>query len=332
LQVLLYARSHRRIAAELAARAPQVRPLLLHDGGTLTCGDEPIEPDRAEPEIAWLSRDLLVNPKGPGREFFRLVLASQNVRWLQSGVSGTDLPLLPDLVARGVRLTTSDASADAIAEFVLTSVLCVLQPVEERLAQQRERRWMPRPFREIGGTSWLIVGYGNVGRATARRARALGAHVVGVRRTAGPCEHAAEIVSPDLLPARLGAADVVLLAVPGGASTRQLADASFLARLREGAILVNVARGSVLDEAALLEGLEHRRPEWAILDVFEKEPLPAENPLWGHPRVRVTPHTAAASTAVTARGDRVFLDNLARYLRGDPLRLEVEPMRLARSA
>lgn len=331
VEALSYQRSHARVAERWAEVAPGVDPILIHDDASLTRAGTRVDAADISPEIAWLARDFFVEPGSPGRAFLQLVLASPTVRWVQSGLAGLDLPVFPKLAAKGVRITSNDASADAIAEFVLAQVLSVFHPAAERLELQRARRWGGGVFREIQGSRWLVVGYGNVGRATGRRAAALGAHVVGVRKTdrrgADIDAGAAEIVGAGDVPARVGEADVVLLTVPGGTETRHLVGAGFLARMREDAVLVNVSRGSVVDEAALLDGLDQGRPGWAVLDVFEKEPLPEESPLWAHPRVRVTAHKAAASTAVTRRGDVVFLENLRRYVAGDPLRLEVDPAR-----
>jgi glyoxylate/hydroxypyruvate reductase A len=126
-------------------------------------------------------------------------------------------------------------------------------------------------------------------------------------------------VTPDQLAEVVGLADVIVLAAPSTPDTDNLVDAPFLARTREGAILVNVARGTLVDEAALLEALDQGRPAVAVLDVFRHEPLPEDHPFWTHPSVRVTPHNAAGGGGRLARQATLFAENLDRYLTGRPL-------------
>jgi phosphoglycerate dehydrogenase-like enzyme len=116
---------------------------------------------------------------------------------------------------------------------------------------------------------------------------------------------------------------VVVLTLPGGDATRHLVDAGFLAAMRDDAVLVNVARGSIVDEAALLAALDGGRPDFAVLDVVADEPLPPESPLWSHPRIVVTPHSSSGGHGRFARSADLFADNVRRYLAGDPLRHEV---------
>ena len=157
----------------------------------------------------------------------------------------------------------------------------------------------------------------------AKRARAFGAHVIGVRRNPDGTEPADETTTPDNLPGILPRADVVVLAAPANDGTAHLADTRFLRAMKPDSVLVNIARGALVDEAALLESLEAGRPGHAILDVFETEPLPESSPLWVHPRVHVTPHGAAMSDGTRDRGDLVFLENLRRYLDEEALQFEV---------
>lgn len=212
-----------------------------------------------------------------------------------------------------------------MAEFAFSSVLDVFQPNPARRASQQARAWQGHEFREVCGSQWLIVGLGRVGSEIATRARAFGARVLGVRRSPRGDEPVDRILAPDAIFSVLPETDVIVLSAALNASTQSLVDAQFLACLKPDAVLVNVARGGIVDEAALLQGLDDARPAAAILDVFETEPLPEDSRLWLHPRVRLSAHCSAESAGTGVRGDALFLENLGRYLAGEPLCLEVDP-------
>ena len=157
----------------------------------------------------------------------------------------------------------------------------------------------------------------------AVRARAFGARVIGCRRTPSPGDPADLTITPDRLLEHVGEAEVIVLAAPATPATESLVDEAFLARVRPGSVLVNVARGSLVDEDALLDSLDAGRPGTAVLDVFRTEPLPPDHPFWTHPSVRVTPHNAAGGRGRLQRQAELFADNLDRYLAGEPLRNDV---------
>jgi phosphoglycerate dehydrogenase-like enzyme len=284
--------------------------------GTLTTAPPP------GPEVAWLSNDIFRD--ATLRPLTDLLLDSPTLRWVQSGAAGTDIPLLEGLLRQGTRLTTSHVTAIPIAEYVLASVLNIYQQPEQWAAAARQHRWQHHNFREVEGTTWLIVGLGGIGRQVAVRAKAFGARVIGVRRTPAGDEPVDEMITPDRLSKAVPDADVIVLCAPGGADTHQLVDGAMLAALRDGAVLVNVARGSLVDEQALLRGLDQGRPAHAVLDVFATEPLPNDSPLWDHPRVTVSPHSSGGGLGRYRRSAEVFATNLSRYLRGEPLLYEAE--------
>jgi phosphoglycerate dehydrogenase-like enzyme len=227
------------------------------------------------------------------------------------------------MLDKGIRLSNSDAQAPSIADFVVGNVLANLQRYPERLQAQADRRWQFFEFRELGRTAWLIVGYGNIGREVARRLKGFGASVTGLRRTPAPDEFADRIGTLDDLDAHLSDSDVVLLCCALNDSTRGLVDARFLGRMKPGSILVNVGRGGLVDEPALIAALDDDRLAHVVLDVFATEPLPNDSALWTHPKVLVSSHTSGFGDGLQERGDALFLDNLARYLAGEPLRNEV---------
>lgn len=315
MQVLMLERSFERVGTRLRELAAGLEPLLMAKDGSLRLAGQPIDAREAQPVMAWANSDLYGG--GPVREFMVLCLKSESLRFVQSSAAGFDHPVFGMLVDKGVMLANSDAAAIAIAEFVVSGVLDHFQPNPLRRRLQAERRWQRTPFREVFGTSWLVVGLGSIGRQVALRARAFGANVIGVRRSPRGDEPVDRMLAPDGVAAVLPEVDVVALCAPANADTRHLVDAAFLVRMRARSVLVNIGRGSLVDEAALLASLERGVPEVAILDVFETEPLPAESPLWSHPRVRVSAHDSAFGDGFLARNDALFLRNAARFAAGE---------------
>jgi len=219
-----------------------------------------------------------------------------------------------------VTLTTSHGQAVGMADYVLWGVLDHFQRGPERRAAQGQHAWTRHRFRDLENSHWLVIGFGAIGQGVARRARAFGAKVTGVRRNQDAHPDADAIVPQSAIPALLPSADVVVLSLPLTAETRHLVDARFLAAMAPRSVLVNVGRGGLVDEPALLAALDKGVPEHALLDVFETEPLPPESPFWGHPRVTLTPHASGISEGAAGRNDELFLENLARYATGQPLK------------
>lgn len=235
------------------------------------------------------------------------------VRWFHVGGAGTDH--LDGHLRGGVRLTTSaGVLAPFLAERALAGLLHLVTGMGPQLAAQAERRWAPTRFRPLAGRRVLVVGAGATGAAFARRVRAFGCEVTGVRASGAPREGFDRMFGPGELDRLLGEADVLSLHVRLTPATRHLIDGRRLGLLPEGALLLNAARGAVLEEGALPAALEGGLAG-AWLDVFEEEPLPATSPLWHHPRVLVSPHHADQVEDFPARFARHFVE-LAR--RGGP--------------
>jgi phosphoglycerate dehydrogenase-like enzyme len=298
--------------------------LRMQRDGTLRSGRGTVDWDDARPEVAWATADLF-DGEGPVRPFFGLLLRSPALRWLQVSAAGVDHPFFAELLGRGTRLTTSHVTDIPIAEYVLRAVLDHYQDAGRWREGQVARRWEPHDFRELHGTTWLVWGLGAIGTAVAVRAGAFGVRVVGVRRSPTGSEPVAEVRTPAEAPGAVADADVVVLAVPSTTETAALVDAAFLAAMRPGSVLVNVARGALVDEAALLAALDRGVPELAVLDVVRTEPLPDAHPLWTHPRVVLTPHSSAGGRGRFDRAAEVFFDNLGRWRDGEPLVNEVPP-------
>lgn len=318
-RVLIYQPSVDRLGEALTAR-PGVEILLMRPDGGLTLGGAEVSVDAARPEVGWLNGDLFGD--APIREYMTALLKSPDLKWVQSGAAGFDHPVFAQIVAKGARLTTNHAQAVGMAEYVLAGVLDHFQRGPGRRAAQARREWARLPFREVAGSHWLVVGFGAIGQAVAVRARAFGAQVTGVRRSAGSHPDADAMASPDQLPGLLPQADVVVLSLPLSPRTAGMVDAGFLAAMKPGSVLVNVGRGGLVDEAALLAALDAGRPEHAVLDVFHEEPLPQASPFWTHPRVFLTGHASALGSGLAARGDALFLENLRRYQAGEALKNE----------
>jgi phosphoglycerate dehydrogenase-like enzyme len=257
--------------------------------------------------------------------FYDALLAQPGLRWVHVHSAGADRPVYLALHARGVQVTTSSGTnATVVAQTALAGVLALARRFPELMAAQRERRWAPLIGsglpRDLAGQTAVIVGWGAIGRQIGAWLGMLGLHVVAVRRARGPADGgAAECVACDDLPEVLPRADWLVLACPLTERTRHLVDGAALARLPAGAHLVNVARGEVLDEPAVVEALRSGRLAGAYLDVFAHEPLPPDSPLWHLPHVIATPHSAGFSGGNAARVDALFLDNLARWCAGQPL-------------
>lgn len=321
MRLLIYEPSYRRLAGSISSLG--VEPVLMNDKSELSLDGAAISLEDAAPEAAWANADVWFGPAA--RDYSRALLKSPTLKWLQSGAAGFDHPIFGQLVARGVRLTTSHGQAVGMAEFVVAGVLDHFQRGPERRAAQVERDWRRTRFREVMNSRWLIIGFGAIGEGVARRVKPFGALVTGVRRSQHPHPSADAMASLTDLPRLLPDADVVVLACPLTPETRHLADASFLAAMKAGSVLVNVGRGGLVDEPALLTALDRGVPEHAVLDVFETEPLPEHSPFWSHARVSVSPHNSGATNGQDARNDEVFLENLGRYLRGETLLSEAGP-------
>jgi phosphoglycerate dehydrogenase-like enzyme len=261
--------------------------------------------------------------------------SAKSLRWIQSAAAGVSSMMYPELVQSGVILTNSAGiHAIPIAEYVIGGVLYLLRGLDVAARQQRNREWNKQPWvslesmaREAGESRVLIVGTGGIGQAVAERFSALGAECVGVRRRVelGPPPGFARVISMDALDGELAGADVVVLAAPVTEETRDLMTSERLALLPRHAIVVNVARGTLLDEDALARAIEDGRLRGAVLDVFQREPLATDSPLWQLDAVIVSPHISPVSPRrFWQRELALFLENWERYRAGAPMRNVVD--------
>lgn len=310
-----------------AAVPDGTRWLELHDDGSASLDAEPIELREATPDIAWMTSDLIQG--GPSRQFFGLLTRTESVRWLQSSAAGFDHPIFGELIQRGIRLSPAHISGPPIADFVLREALDHLQDATRWRAAATARRWEPHEFVEMASTHWLVVGLGTIGAEIAVRARACGATVTGVRRSPAGDEPVDAMIGPDQLLDTLPDADVIVLAAPSSPTTDGLVDATFLAAMKPTAVLINIGRGALVDEPELIRALDAGQLAKAVLDVAATEPLPTDDPLWAHPKVVVTPHSSALGDGRHHRAAEVFVENLRRFVGGEPLLHEVTSADLA---
>lgn len=240
------------------------------------------------------------------------VQAFTSLRYVQGYTAGFEHMPIDDIRARGIEFHNARGVYSApIAEFAVGGVLTLYKDLRGFAQRQRAHEWKQRAYlRELGGKRVLIVGAGSIGTEIASRLGAFGCHVTGIAQTAGPREHYDRVWAMDALDRCLPEADVVVLALPSNAGTRHLMDGERLARMKEGAVLVNVCRGAVADEAALIRALESGRLSGAVLDVFETEPLPENSPLWDMENVLVTPHSSFAGENNAQRLWEVMRRNL----------------------
>ncbi|HEY2856646.1 MAG TPA: D-2-hydroxyacid dehydrogenase [Gemmatimonadaceae bacterium] len=264
-----------------------------------------------------------------------LLLAAKRLRWVHSAAAGVGNALYPEMRDGDVLLTNSaGVHAIPIAEYIVASVLYFFRGLDIAVDQQRRTEWNKQPFvaadsplREVGGACVLVVGAGGIGSEAARRLTALGARCVGVRRrpALGTPDGFDRVIGFDTIDRELSNCDVVVLAAPLTDETRGLLDARRLDALKPSAILVNVSRGALVDETALIERLCTGRLRGAALDVFQDEPLASNSLLWQLRSVLVTPHVSPVSPGrFWSRELDLFLDNWRRFTRGEPLRNVVD--------
>jgi len=255
-------------------------------------------------------------------------LAAGRLRWVHSPAAGVGGMLFPEMVASPVIITNSRGmSADTIAEHVLAVTLAIFRRLPHACRSQHDREWAQDAIsaaghRSIAGARVLVIGLGAIGAAVAARLSALGATVRGIRRraaSAADVDGVASIHAPDEIGALLPRADVVVLSAPHTRETRGLIGRAELAAMSPDAILVNVSRGQLVDEAALIDALRDRRIGGAALDVFNDEPLPADSPFWTLPNVLITPHTAGWRPDHWDAAVALFAGNLRRFEAGRPL-------------
>jgi phosphoglycerate dehydrogenase-like enzyme len=289
----------------------------------------PEQPDALLADIAFVSRDVTgVSTKHrvlpDTQRMYDALLRAQQLQWVHIHSAGADRPVYVSLRQRGVPVATSSGSnAPVVAQTALLGLLALARHWPRLLAAQRRHEWAPLFAsglpRDLHGQTAVVVGWGPVGQEIGRLLQAIGLSLVVVRRTAAAPSPGMRTVADTDLHQVLPSADWLVLACPLTERTEGLIGARELALLPPHCGIVNVARGEVIDQDALIDALRAERILGAYLDVFAHEPLPADSPLWDMPNVIATPHSAGFSDANAERVARMFLDNLARWSRGEAL-------------
>ena len=246
--------------------------------------------------------------------------AAARVRWVQGVGAGIDRLLFPALVESDVVLTNAHGMFDiTMGEYAMALILASAKQLKRSIEMQQRREWVYRPLRRVAETRLLVVGAGPTGRAIARAGGALGMRAIVVGRTAREDPEFGRIEAAESLVALLPDADWVVVSVPLTPGTRGLIGPREFAAMKAGAVFVNVGRGPVVDEGALIEALRDGRLGGAGLDVFEHEPLPADSPLWEMPNVIISSHVAGDYPGYEDELVALFGENLSRYRAGQPL-------------
>lgn len=244
-----------------------------------------------------------------------------DLRWIQWCGAGVNAALFPGLAHSDVVLTNARGVFDrAMAEYTLGQIIAFAKRFPESHALQARGEWLHRLSTRVEGARVLVVGVGSIGREIARLVRAVGMVVEGVGRTARQGDGDFDkIHGQDDLTVCLGDADYVVLITPLTAETTGMFGAAQFAAMKPSACFINLGRGPLVDESALIAALDLGAPAGAVLDVFHIEPLPAESPLWAHPRVVITPHNSGDFMGYEDAIAQMFLDNFQRYKAGEPL-------------
>jgi phosphoglycerate dehydrogenase-like enzyme len=254
------------------------------------------------------------------------LFAGDGPRWVANGGAGTDHFGQWD-TARVTVTNAAGIAADMMAEYVMGGFLHVTLDVPGLQADQTNRIWRARRVRPLRGETLLIIGLGHTGRALAARAKAFGMYVVGTRARPAQTDHVDETHPAGDLPKLLPRADFIAVATPLTADTAGLIGPAAFAAMTRGVILADVSRGGVMDHRALLAALNSGQVAAAILDVFDQEPLPPDNPLWQHENVLISPHCSSVYEGWEEASFDLFLTNLGRWLSGRTLLNIVDPTR-----
>ena len=301
--------------------------------------EDAVAAQRTDGDVAFISREVTgtstkheIHPAL--QQIYTLLRQSPALQWVHIHSAGADRQIYLDLLAKGIQVSTSSgANAQVVATVALAGMLALARRFPLLWAEQQARQWIPmmgdRMPRDLPGQTATIVGWGPIGQKLGSLLQALGMNVVAVRQQAqakppnasAPSDpQSVEMVTFDDWQTVLPKTDWLVLACPLTPKPCQLVNAQALALLPKGAHLVNVARGEVADEPALIAALQSGQLGGAFLDVFAHEPLPQDSPLWAMPQVMVTPHAAGHSDGNEQRVAQMFLDNLSSWVQGQPLR------------
>ena len=310
--------------ARIAALDPRIR--MIDVSQISGRGGEPDAETKARIMADLAGAEIMLGPNRIPIEYFD---AAIGLKWFQSINAGIERMDRDGLLKRGFVVTSAAGLASvAIAEYVIGTIVMLAKGLHTAVRAQPEHRWDFRMTGEAAGKTVGIVGLGEIGRETAKRARAFEMRVVASRRTvaAGATDPDCDEILPYSNLARLlSESDFLVLALPLTTETRHLIGAAELAKMKPTASIINIARGEIIDQGALVTALTTGVIASAALDVFDPEPLPAESPLWDMPNVIVTPHISGAVEGYGHKATEMFIANLKRYLAGEALAHQANP-------
>jgi phosphoglycerate dehydrogenase-like enzyme len=305
---------------------PRLAMLAQLPGETaIAVGAEPDALENLAPEAG-----AILNWAHSNRTLRAIFPRCRRLRWVHTRAAGVDNMLFPELVESPVTFTNGTGVYSAsLGEFALAAILYFAKDLRRMMRSQRAGLWDPFDVEDIAGKTVGIVGYGDIGRAVASRSRAMGMRVIALKRTprASSDEFAERIAGPDGLTGLMAASDYVVVAAPLTPETRGMVGAGEIAAMKPGAVIVNIGRGPVIDEGALIGALTDRRIKGAALDVFETEPLPAGHAFYGMGTVLLSPHCADRTADWQTNAMRFFLEQFERFRKGEPLRNAVDKRR-----
>ena len=299
-----------RRATEILAIAPNTQPIIY-------VGDEPVADDLLPTiDIAFFSSDVWPERM---RGLALSVLKANQLKWMHTFSAGVDSPFFIDLIEKGVTLTNSSgAAASPIAQTAILYMLALSRNVRAWFEHQDNKEWQRHEFTELDGSRLAVIGRGPSGAEIARLGVALNMQVEAIRRSPKgnePCP----TFSFDHLSDVLGRADWVALALPLTPDTQNLFDQQQFAHMKPGAHFINVGRGELVDETALIQALNSQHLAGAALDVFATEPLPEDSPLWSMKNVLITPHSSGATTQSGLRAEEIFVRNFALFVQNEQM-------------
>jgi phosphoglycerate dehydrogenase-like enzyme len=273
--------------------------------------------------------EVLLRGPMPQGIFDRLLSRCPRLMWVHSATAGVERVLTPAALERGIAITNArGVFSDPIAEYVLMMILVISRRLPQLMELQRERTWQPLEGKEMSDLTVGVVGLGSIGRRVAELALTFGSRVIATRRQhVAPqgLEGRIELLRPEQLPDLMSQSDFIVLALPLTSGTEDMFDAGLLSHAKEGSWLINVARGALVDERAMLRAVREGPLAGAVLDAFRDEPLPPDSPLYNLPNIIVTPHTSWSSGRVLERSIDLFCENLGRFGKGEPLLNLVDP-------
>ncbi len=290
----------------------------LPDSTTITAGRYADAFESAAPEA-----DIILNGLGNGDTLKQIWSSARKVQWVHSLSAGVENTLFPELIASPVPITNArGVFKRSLGEFAISAMLFFAKDLRRMIRSQEAAVWDQFDVEEIHGRTLGIVGYGEIGRATAERAHALGMKIVALRRR--PALSAADPIvdkfySIEDRAAMMAVCDYVLAAAPLTDETRGLIGEKEFAAMKSNAVVINVGRGPVISEAALVKALQEKRIKGAGLDVFDKEPLPQDHPYWKLDNVLLSPHCADHTATWMEEAMEFFIANFERFVKGEPL-------------